>query len=59
MIDQSIKARIDAMDRDEMERRYRFDPVNSDLFKGKNGLYFAQRYILLGGKPVDSFIIKD
>lgn len=44
-----MKARIDAMSREEMARAWRFAPLGDPLFFDDTGEYFAERFEKLGG----------
>jgi hypothetical protein len=43
------KAEIDAMNREQMCRLWRFEPIGSPLFQGARGDYFKTRFDALGG----------
>ena len=52
MIEQ-MKAKIDAMSREEMAREWRFAAAGSSLFQGDTGEYFEKRFKELGGWSPD------
>lgn len=47
-----IKARIDAMSRTEMARKWRFTDCGDPLFQREAGAYFKKRFDELGGFSV-------
>ena len=49
MIDEKMKARIDAMHQKEIARLWRFASAGDPLFKGDVGAYFKRRFEKLGG----------
>lgn len=48
-MEQSIKDRIDKMDRVEMARMIRFGESSDLIFHGDNYKYFLERFNFLGG----------
>jgi hypothetical protein len=48
-MDADIKAKIDAMSREQMARMWRFAPVGHPMFQGEVGEYFVKRFNELGG----------
>lgn len=48
-----VKARIDAMERLELCRAWRFAAVGDPLFQGDAGDYFQHRLIEMGGFSVE------
>lgn len=48
-MDQELKARIDALDRVEMARLWRFAPLGYEMLQGEAGDYFHKRFMELGG----------
>ncbi len=44
-----LKAKIDALSREEMARKWRFAPIGDPMFRDEAGDYFENRFKALGG----------
>ena len=52
VLSDKMKRRIDAMTREEMAAKWRFDPIGDPMFQGETGKYFRDRFWALGGFSV-------
>lgn len=44
-----LKAKIDAMSRQQMAQKWRKAPLGDPIFQGDTGTYFKERFEALGG----------